>query len=198
MSNINGKAYAMNAITPMSSLRTWEARLFLGGLSVITPLQQDLTQLSFIHAARWIVIPRDKFPYLGQSQPRESLKYDYLLFMSNFNGTWNEYIDAFASVLSHGLAGIWGASENYPKHGTVTPIKAYIDQVQFPTDYYFSAYPRATANDTKAAHLVQEAFDALSESAAQQTPEQFEQAYLRFILSVQANLGQTGTAPTVL
>ena len=51
--------------------------------------------LSFIHFARWVVVPRHKFPRLSENQPEEHLHYDYLLFFSNFNGTWNQYIDAF-------------------------------------------------------------------------------------------------------
>src|ERR1700753_3627802 len=119
MSNINGRAYGMTAITPMPKLQTWKARLFLEGLSAIKLLETDLFQLSFIHFARWIIIPADGFPHVSDSQPAEELEYDHLLFMSNFNGTWDQYIDAFAAVLGHGLAGIWGASINYPTQGTV-------------------------------------------------------------------------------
>jgi len=196
MSNINGKAYGMTAITPVPKLQTWKVRLFLEGLSVIKPLETDLAQLSFIHFARWIIIPADGFPQVSDFQPRERLEYDYVLFMSNFNGTWDQYIDAFGAVLGHGLAGIWGTSINYPVHGTITPIKAYIDNVQFATDYYFSAYPGATATDTQNARIVQDAFDEISSLAEHLTPEQFQETYLQFVLKVQAHLGQTG--PTEL
>jgi hypothetical protein len=120
-----------------------------------------------------------------------------LLFFSNFNGTWNQYIDAFSAVLSDGLNKIWRWSEKFPGSVPVTPFKNYITSVQFDTDYYFSAYPQATINDVEAAHLVQAAFESLCAGAATQTPEQFRLDYLKFVLTCQAHLGSTGQAPAV-
>jgi len=197
MSNINGKVYAMNAITPMKPWKTWILRGFFFVLGRVKPLQQDLTNLSFIEFARWVVLPRRGFPFLGNGQKREELQYDYLLFFSNFNGTWNQYIDAFSAVLSRGLNLIWRWSEKFPGSVPVTPFKNYIAQVQFDTDYYYTAYPRATANDLKSAHIVQASLDALSLRAQDYTPAQFEEAYLHFVIQVQAHLGETGDAPVV-
>jgi len=197
MSNINGKVYAMNAITPMRTWKTWILRLVFFILWNVKPLQNDLINLSFIQFARWVIIPRDKFPFVGAPQRAESLKYDYLLFFSNFNGTWNQYIDAFSAVLSKGLDLIWRWSEKFPGSTPVTIFKEYIARVQFDTDYYYTAYPNATANDVKAAHVVQQSFDTLIDRAAGMTPEQFQAAYLDFVISVQAHLGDTGEAPVV-
>jgi hypothetical protein len=197
MSNINGKVYAMNAITPMKPWKTWILRGFFFVLGRVKPLQQDLINLSFIEFARWVVLPRRGFPFLGNGQKREELQYDYLLFFSNFNGTWNQYIDAFSAVLSRGLNLIWRWSEKFPGSVPVTPFKNYIAQVQFDTDYYYTAYPRATANDLKSAHIVQASLDALSLRAQDYTPAQFEEAYLHFVIQVQAHLGETGDAPVV-
>ncbi|MBN9616487.1 MAG: hypothetical protein BGO25_08025 [Acidobacteriales bacterium 59-55] len=197
MSNINGKVYAMNAITPMKPWKTWILRGFFFVLGRVKPLQQDLINLSFIEFARWVVLPRRGFPFLGNGQKREELQYDYLLFFSNFNGTWNQYIDAFSAVLSRGLNLIWRWSEKFPGSVPVTPFKNYIAQVQFDTDYYYTAYPRATANDLKSAHIVQTSLDALSLRAQDYTPAQFAEAYLHFVIQVQAHLGETGDAPVV-
>jgi hypothetical protein len=197
MSNINGKVYAMNAITPMRVWKTWILRLIFFILWNVKSLQQDLINLSFIQFARWVVVPRGRFPYLGAPQQPESLEYDYLLFFSNFNGTWNQYIDAFSAVLSNGLNLIWRWSEKFPGSTPVTIFKEYIGRVQFDTDFYFTAYPHATANDVKSAHIVQDAFDSLSSGAAAMSPEQFRAAYLDFVLSTQAHLGYTGEAPVV-
>jgi hypothetical protein len=197
MSNINGKVYAMNAITPMRPWKTWVLHAFFFVLGHVKPLQADLINLSFIQFARWVILPRDRFPFLGQSQKREELKYDYLLFFSNFNGTWNQYIDAFSAVLSRGLNLIWRWSEKFPGSVPVTPFKQYIARVQFDTDYYYTAYPQATANDVKSAHIVQDALRAFSNGVETRTPEQFRETYLQFVIAVQAHLGNTGEAPTV-
>jgi hypothetical protein len=196
MSNINGKVYAMNVVTPMKPWKTWLLRTLFFALWHIKPLQQDLINLSFIEFARWVIIPRRRFPFLAHGQAKEELQYDYLLFFSNFNGTWNQYIDAFSSVLSRGLNLIWRWSEKFPGSVPITPFKEYIAQVQFDTDYYYTAYPYATANDLKAAHIVQASLDQLAQQA-NTNPQQFADAYLRFVLQVQAHLGNTGQAPLV-
>jgi len=195
MSNINHKTYAMNAITPMKSWKTWIVRAFFLILGAVKPLQKDLVQLSFIHFARWVIIKRSKFPHADSQQPEEKLKYDYLLFFSNFNGTWNQYIDAFSAVLSTGLNLIWHWSEKFPGSVPVTPFKQYIARCQFDTDYYYTAYPYATTNDVKAAHRVQDALDAFEKESARKTAEEFARSYRKFVLAVQCDLGQTGKAP---
>jgi hypothetical protein len=195
MSNINGKVYAMNAITPMKPWKTWILRTIFFVLDHVKPLQKDLIDLSFIEFARWVVVPRANFPYQGGEQKLEDLRYDYLLFFSNFNGTWNQYIDAFSAVLSKGLNLIWNWSEKFPGSVPVTIFKEYIARVQFDTDYYYTAYPHATANDVKSAHIVQSSLDSLSQVAGQYSPQQFAGEYLQFVLQVQAHLGETGDAP---
>jgi len=195
MTNINGKAYAMNAITPMKPWKTWIVRGFFFILGHIKPLQSDLVNLSFIHFARWVIVPRAAFPRLAGEQPREQLQYDYLLFFSNFNGTWNQYIDAFSAVLSRGLNSIWRWSEKFPGAVPVTAFKQYIARGQFGTDYYYDAYPHATINDVKAAHRVQAAFDDLSKMSDGMSTADFAKAYLRFVVNVQGDLGETGEPP---
>jgi hypothetical protein len=193
MTNINGKAYAMNAITPMKPWKTWIVRVVFWFLGCGQPT--DLVDLSFIHFARWVIVPRRGFPRLDGQQPKEKLKYDYLIFFSNFNGTWNQYIDAFSAVLSSGLNFIWGWSEQFPGAEPVTPFKAYIERGQFETDYYYDAYPHATTNDVKAAHRVQAAFDDLATRSSGISAEEFSKAYLQFLIRVQRNLGETGEPP---
>jgi hypothetical protein len=195
MSNINGKVYALNVITPMKPWKTWLLRGFFTLLGLIKPLQKDLIDLSFIEFARWVILPRRRFPFLGNDQDKEDLKYDYLLFFSNFNGTWNQYIDAFSAVLSNGLNMIWRWSEKFPGSVPVTPFKTYIAQVQFDTDYYYTAYPQATANDVRSAHIVQASLDSLVQRASGASSQQFAEAYRKFVIEVQAHLGETGEAP---
>jgi hypothetical protein len=197
MSNINGKVYAMNAITPMKPWKTWVVKAILFALGHVNLLRQDVINLSFIEFARWVVVPRQRFPFLGVGQVKEDLKYDYLLFFSNFNGTWNQYIDAFSAVLSKGLNLVWRWSEKFPGSIPVTLFKEYIARVQFDTDYYFTAYPHATANDLKSAHIVQASLDSLVQRSHECTAEEFKSAYLSFVIQVQAHLGETGQAPIV-
>lgn len=195
MTNINGKAYAMNAITPMKPWKTPLLKLFFLILGAVKPLQKDLKNLSFIHFARWVCIGRNAFPRLSDEQPTEELKYDYLLFISNFNGTWNQYIDAFSAVLYKGLDAIWLWSEKYPGSRPVTAFKRYISFVQFDTDYYYNAYPHSATNDVKAAIRVQSAFTKFAQTSQSLSPADFQEAWLSFQAAVSPDLGATGIAP---
>jgi hypothetical protein len=195
VTNINGKAYAMNAITPMKPWKTPLLRLFFFILGLVKPLQSDLKNLSFIHFARWVSVRRNGFPHLSDQQPVEDLKYDYLLFFSNFNGTWNQYIDAFSAVLYKGLDAIWIWSEKYPGSRPVTAFKRYIALVQFDTDYYYNAYPRAATNDVKAAVRVKDALTRFAQNSQSLSPAEFEKAWLEFQVTVAPDLGSTGIAP---
>lgn len=194
-SNINHKTYAMNAVTPQKWWKTWIVRLIFFILGKFPKTTTGLVELSFIHFARWVIVPRRKFPHVDPEQPVEDLRYDYMLFFSNFNGTWNQYIDAFSAVLSVGLNAIWRWSEKFPGSVPVTPFKQHIARCQFDTDYYYTAYPYATTNDVKAAHRVQTELDALVQSSAGQSAEEFERAYRKFVVAVQCDLGETGKAP---
>ena len=60
----------------------------------VTSTLEEAPALSFIHYARWVVIRR--FPDGGRG---ERLGHTYLFFESNFNGTWDQYIDAFSEVV---------------------------------------------------------------------------------------------------
>jgi len=194
-SNVNGKAYAMNVMTPMEPWKSPILRGLFSVLSAVKPLQKDLKGLSSNHFAQWVIVGRDRFPHLSPRQPREDLRYDYLFFFSNFNGTWNQYLDGFSAVLSRGLDLIWRWSEKYPGSVPVIPFKGYINQVQFDTDYYYNAYPKATINDVKAALRVHDALESFSKSSQTLSSAEFEKAYLRFLIGVLPDLGSTGMAP---
>lgn len=195
MTNINGKAYAMNAVTPMKPWKTPILRVLFFLLGALKSKQRDLINLSFIHFARWVVVKRNQFPRLAPEQPEEHLRYDYLLFFSNFNGTWNQYIDAFSAVLYTGLNLIWRWSEKFPGAMPVTAFKRYISLVQFDTDYYYTAYPSATTNDVKAAIRVDGALREFANASQGLPPEEFHRAYLKLLVEAQADIGAPGPAP---
>ncbi len=195
MTNINGKVYAMNAITPMKWWKSWIPRVVFLILEIFPSAAKSLVDLSFIHFARWVIVKRKQFPRVTPTQREEKLQYHYMFFFSNFNGTWNEYIDAFSSVLSGGLNAIWNWSEKYPGSRPVTGFKKYIALVQFDTDYYYSAYPYASINDVKAAHNVQGQLDTFASKYANASPAEFSKAYRQLLLAVQGDLGGLGPSP---
>lgn len=199
MKNIQGKSYAMNVFTPIKPGTRWLNQLVMKYASLcIGPAKENaLKKLSFIHFARWVVIPKACFQQLAPEQPKETLKQDYLFFESNFNGTWDQYIDAFSDVLPVGLNIIWYWSSRYPGSRPITPFKEYIVHNQSWTDYYFNATPGAATNDVKAGLHFQEALKDFREKTKGMTPEQFGAAYRVFILDIQNDLGSTGPGPAL-
>jgi len=188
--NIVGKAYAMNVITPMKRWKTPILKLaFL--IFSMKWTQWELRLLSFIHFARWTSIsPREWPRFPGMGGP-ENLKRDYLLFESNFNGSWNEYVDAFHTVLAFKLNLVWWWSDKFPGSVPLVPFKSYIEHNQLVTDWYYMAYPGSTVSDVKNAL---DAVDAFNQLAARTTASdaEFDAAYLAFLGKVQNKLAPNG------
>ena len=212
MPNIYGKAYAFTAFTPMKRWKTpflraffrivpilsmnWAQRLL--GFIPIVRAQQRLVELSFIHFARWSIVKHDFWPRLSGSQPRDRTKYDYLMFCSNFNGTWEQYIDAFSAIIPQGMNLIWRWSEQFPGARPISPFLAYIRRVQFDTEYYYGAYPGASATDVRQALYLQEQLAAFAARTEKLEPAAFAAAYREFLVSVQNCFGSTGLDPYIV
>lgn len=210
MANLNGKAYGFCAFTatrpPWRTLGTRFAfvlirlasptivRKLLSWVSLVAD-QQRLVDLTFIHFARWTIIRRQHFRQLDPSQPKESLSYDYMLFASNFNGDWAQYIDAFSAVVPGGMDLIWRWAERYPMSKPITPFLAYIRRCQVDTDFYYCAYPAASTTDIRSALALRQALVAFDRATKSLGPEAFAEAYHQFVPTVQQYLATTGPAP---
>ena len=193
MSNVEGKAYAMNVITPMRPWSTIIQRYIFMISRAFPSTLRGLLGLRLIHFARWIIIRRDQWPDLGQGKQR--LTYDYMLFCSNFNGTWDQYIDAFSDGIPAGLDLFWYTSVKYPRSIPVTAFKDYIAHNQVDTDYYYNATPGAAQRDIKSAVQVLIELRNLAACHADSTPEMFAIAFRRSFLKIQNCLGSQGIAP---
>ena len=193
MSNVSGKAYAMNVVTPMRPGRTWVTRLIFMFTRAQPNKLAGLLGLKFIHFARWILIRRADWPDFGQK--RDPLRNDYMLFCSNFNGTWDQYIDAFSDALPSGLDLLWYTSTKYPHSIPITPFKNYIRANQVDTDYYYNATPGSAQRDVKSGLRVRRALLELAGLHEQLPPEDFARAWNRILASIQNDLGAPGPAP---
>jgi hypothetical protein len=193
MSNVAGKAYVLNALSPMRPWLTWLERLNYMGARAVPSQLVPLLGLSFIHFARWVIIKRDQWPDFGQG--KQKLRNDHLLFSSNFNGTWDQYLDAFSDGNPTGVDLAWISSTKFPHSIPSTPFKDYIRVNQIDTDYYYNAIPGAAQRDVKAALRVRRAILSLAEQHASLAPADFQKAYVAALRSVQNDLGYQGYAP---
>ena len=193
MSNLAGKAYGMNVVTPMRPRVTW-INNFLFMISRALPATlSGLLGLGFIHFARWVIIRRDQWPQLGQ--PPAKLSNDYMLFCSNFNGTWDQYIDAFADGIPGGLDLFWYSSTKYPNSIPITPFKNYIRANQVDTSYYYNATPGSGQRDIKLALKLSHDLAAIAAKAGTLSDAELASAYERLLIANQGGLGSPGYAP---
>lgn len=183
MANVEGKATAITVVTPVRWFGPpllW--LVFWAGRNIKSTLVK-LETLSFIHYARWAVIKR--FP---DEDGGERLNHTYLLFESNFNGTWDQYIDAFSEVVPFRMKAIWGTSFGFPGPQPVEPFKAYIRRNEFVANHYFSAYPGATTTEIVSAARVEAALEEFVRGSTGLDPTAFDEAYRSFLTQVQRDL----------
>ncbi len=183
MANVEGKATAITVLTPVRPHGPLVLAVVFWLGRHLTATLAKLHQLSFIHYARWAVIER--FPDGGDG---ERLQRSYLFFESNFNGSWDQYIDAFSEVVSLRMKAIWGTSYGFPGPIPVGPFKGYIRRNEFVANHYWSAYPAATTTEIVAAGRVAAAVDRFARSSAQLDPQAFKVAYEALLESVQRDL----------
>jgi hypothetical protein len=198
VSNIAGKAYALNVLSPtrfngfVNRVIFWaiQTRWFGGKLD-------GLMTLSLIHYARWAIVAPKDFPNLGEGQPKEDLEYNYEFFFSNFNGSWDQYIDSFSMSIASGLDSFWFKNINYPKSIPIEAFHRYINANQVATDCYYNAYPLAASNDVKSAQQVRAGLLDLVSTTASGSDEAFMTAYDNTVLGLQTDLSFMAPSPVV-
>jgi hypothetical protein len=180
--NVEGEAVAL---TVFSTVRWWgriELPLFFLYVRHLGSLAK-LRHLSFIHAARWSIVWR--IPYNGPPQPRTRLRYPHMYFESNFNGGWEEYIDAFSYVLRTGMWTFWGSSFGFPGALPAGPFKAYIRRSELTASHFYAAYPEASATTVLGALQLAPRLEHLRSRAGSMSPEEFAIAWREFLTETQ-------------
>lgn len=215
MSNLAGKAFAMNLITPLTRLQVrWNRfifwtltpsrlqhflnrvlNIFSFGAFDLNAKLDGLITLSMIHYARWVLVRPNQWPHLGEGQPREDLHYAYQLFFSNFNGTWAQYVDSFSAAIPDGLDMLWYKNVGWPKSVPEGPFHRYVEHNEVWTDYYYSAYPLAASNDVKAAQRLRRELLAFIENTKDLHATAFEQQYDKLLNSLQGNPSRNAADP---
>lgn len=199
MSNIAGKAYAMNLLTPLTGVTTLINKVIFW--AVRTPLFKSklrgLITLSMIHYAGWVIMRGRDFPRISREQPEEDLEYSYMLFFSNFNGSWAQYVDSFSAAIPSGLDLLWRANVGWPTSVPEQPFHRYVGHNQFYTNHYYNAYPMAASNDVKAARRLKDALRELARRCETLSPEQFAAEYTQLLKQQQDTIGELGPTPIV-
>ena len=124
-----GQANRVRAV--MSAIDSYAKRLAPPG---------SLIGISTIHFVRWLVIDDGR----------------RLMMVSDYDGSWENYIDEFAEMILSGLDAIWETALGYPPDGArdLPAFKRFLRSHQVPAEVFFSAYPSETVlnivNDSRA------------------------------------------------
>jgi deferrochelatase/peroxidase EfeB len=100
-----------------------------------------LSDIATIHFARWVTIPNSRD----------------LLFMSNYGGSWESYLEDFITRAHEGLTGIWSNTIGFPKTENLFELgatdgdrfKRFARHSMVPTRFWYSAYPGTTTNNIR-------------------------------------------------
>ena len=194
-----GQSYAMNVVTPLKWPAAWLNKIIfrLAQLPLFSGALDGLLTLSLIHYARWAIVKPSQFPRLHRDQPAETIKYTYMFFFSNFNGSWTQYVDSFHMAIPTGLDLFWRNNLRYPKSVPLQPFHAYITDNQIWTNHYYNAYPSAASNDVKAAGRIKRGLEAFVEDARNSSPGDFKIKYDALLNDLQNDLSLMAPTPIV-
>lgn len=190
-----GKAVTFNVITPMTRFGTCVVKLLLSFFDWYKSSQDTAKKLAFLPFVHWVVVERDEFYRLDDRPSPERLHYDYLFFLSTFNGPWGPYIEAFSDVLSKPLDLVWYWSIGYPFARPCNPLKRYIERNQVESDHCYSAYPGATVRDVRLALALGNELESFARGAANLSPDNFLSEFNRLLIRTENMLGTFGVTP---
>lgn len=156
MNHASPPAQALTVLTPLRPGGAFAVKAAFWVGDRFPSLLNDLRTLSFIHFARWAVVPSE--PGLGCRA--------LLLFESDFDGDWNDYIDSFAEVLALRMKAIWGTSYGFPGPRPTDGFRAYIRRNQLVPRVCYAAVPGATTTQVLAALKLRDAHRSLQTAAA--------------------------------
>ena len=143
---------ALTALTPIVPGRRAPLQQVLAAVQdrIASGGPTPLDEIGTVHFARWVVLAD------GQDGGQ-------LLFTTNFDGPWDDYIEDFAARSAQSFDAIYSNCVGWPERGAqdIDAFKAYVRQHQVPEDVYYRAYPMATVRQVKAALKLKDAVNTL-------------------------------------
>ncbi len=142
----------LTAVTPILPGHRAQLRQVLAGLAqrIGSGGPTPLDEIGTVHFARWAVLPA------GDDAGS-------LLFTSNFDGPWENYIADFAAKSAPTFDAIYCHCEGWPPNGArdVDAFEAYVRKYEVPVEVYYRAYPMATVRQVRSALRLKAATTAM-------------------------------------
>ncbi len=140
-----------NEFTIISSLKPGGAQrmrdLFPEGFS--GERQKNTDRIATVHDLRFVIFDDDT----------------RVIFASTFDGTWETYINDFASIIPDEIDLLFHECVGYPGIHS-SEIKDWIVSQQVQATAFYSAYPNATVREVWKSLKVKQAFDTLLDQAS--------------------------------
>ncbi len=100
-----------------------------------------LSDIGTIHFARWVMIPKSRD----------------LVFLSNFDGSWESYLEDFITKAHAGLTAVWSNTVGFPRTENLVQLgatdgdrfKRFARHSMVPTRFWYSAYPDITTGNIR-------------------------------------------------
>lgn len=142
---------------------------------------QRLLSVASVVFAHWAVIER-----MPPGRPRRASKrfphrWGYLIFISNFNGTRDLYLEVFSVAILWKMRMLWRGGYGIPDPLPVSRFQEYARREDIPPAHYYCAYPDASTKIIGAGLELRKRIDAFGPRVADLEPEQFEAEYKKFL-----------------
>jgi hypothetical protein len=175
---------SFTVLSPVPRWWAWWIRVTWVVARICPPLVGGLRRLRFIRFARWALAER--WP------PDPAVRADRaaarcLVFLTTYDGTENQYFNAFVRVVRPNiLFAYWGA-EGFPKL-TFRSIDAYLRAHGEHSGHAFAALPDATMRTTEQALELRRRLEVFECRARGASPERFDREWRAFLADVQGLL----------
>ena len=156
---------------------TWLVAAVTGGL-----VQRRLRDLSFIQFAHWSLVRRWP-PDPTVSRDRAAAR--TLMFLTNFDGSDIQYIDAFVRVVPDQIEALYGGARGFPGPFRFRPVTKYIEDHSHRVDHFYAAHPEATTTSIGQALDLARRFTAFEQRVAGVSDARFKAEWDRFLTDVQ-------------
>ena len=130
-----------------------------------------LRRLSFIHFARWALVPRRS-----------------LLFLTSFDGSDIQYIEAFVRVVPGRINGLYRGATGFPGPRRFGPVARYIYEHNHTPEHFWIAHPEASTRMVSQALALARLYAAREARLDGADAKQFAREWRRFLHASQGLL----------
>jgi deferrochelatase/peroxidase EfeB len=141
--HVHNHLAAVSVIKPGLLRRVALKAVFAAIVQLATNLYRPgwLGTLGTIHFARWVRVPGTRD----------------LIFLSNYGGSFESYLEDFITKAHDGLTGVWANTEGFPRATNLVQggasdgdyFKRWARRQQVPTGCWYSAYPQLTTTNIR-------------------------------------------------